>query len=149
MDIILLERIENLGDLGDRVRVKPGYARNFLIPTGKAKFATPANIAEFEQRREEIEQAAQEAKTSAEARAQQLNALGPIRLSAHAGSAGKLFGSISSSDIAEAVSKAGVPLARREVQMPGSLRSAGAYDVKVRLHTEVEATLQVIIEGVE
>jgi large subunit ribosomal protein L9 len=145
MEIILLDRIENLGNLGDRVKVRPGYARNYLFPKGKAKFATPENIAEFEARRAELEQAAAEAQTAAEARRERLEGL-TLTIPAKAGNEGKLFGSIGPADIVDAAAATGVELERREVIMPtGTLRQLGEYDVEVHLYTGVNATIHVVV----
>lgn len=145
MEVILLEKIANLGNLGDKVNVKAGYGRNFLLPQGKATAATEANVAAFEARRAELEKAAAEKKASAEARAAQLAEL-EVTITATAGDEGKLFGSIGTRDIAEAVSAAGVELDKSEVRLPnGALRSVGEYDVEVHLHTDVEATVKVVV----
>jgi large subunit ribosomal protein L9 len=147
MEIILLEKVENLGGLGDKIRVKPGYARNFLIPQGKAKYATPANIAEFEAKRAELEKAAAEALSAAQARAAQLEGL-EVELSAHAGSEGKLFGSIGTQDIADAVTAAGVELERREVRLPeGAIRQTGEYEIALHLHSDVNATIKLVVKA--
>ncbi|SDI02991.1 50S ribosomal protein L9 [Pseudomonas panipatensis] len=145
MEVILLEKIAKLGNLGDKLNVKGGYARNYLLPQGKATAATAANIAAFEERRAELEKAAAEKKASAEARAAQLGEL-IITIGAHAGDEGKLFGSIGTRDIAEAVSSVGYPLEKSEVRLPnGALRTVGEYDIEVQLHTDVEATLHVVV----
>ncbi|MBH9425204.1 50S ribosomal protein L9 [Pseudomonas aeruginosa] len=145
MEVILLEKVANLGNLGDKVNIKGGYARNFLLPQGKATVATAENVAAFEARRAELEKAAAEKKAAAEARAAQLSAL-VVTLGAHAGDEGKLFGSIGTRDIAEAVSAAGYPLEKAEVRLPnGALRNTGEFDVAVHLHTDVETTLKLII----
>lgn len=145
MEVILLEKVANLGNLGDKVNIKGGYARNFLLPQGKATVATAENVAAFEARRAELEKAAAEKKAAAEARAAQaLRAV--VTLGAHAGDEGKLFGSIGTRDIAEAVSAAGYPLEKAEVRLPnGALRNTGEFDVAVHLHTDVETTLKLII----
>ena len=144
MEVILLEKVANLGNLGDKVNIKGGYARNFLLPQGKATVATAENVAAFEARRAELEKAAAEKKAAAEARAAQLSEL-VVTLGAHAGD-GKLFGSIGTRDIAEAVSAAGYPLEKAEVRLPnGALRNTGEFDVAVHLHTDVETTLKLII----
>lgn len=143
MDIILLEKIANLGVLGDRVKVKPGYARNFLIPTGKATEATPANLARFEARRAELERAAADALSTAQARAAQLAEL-IVTLSVKTGSEGRLFGSVNASDIAGAVAAAGIELQKQEVRLPtGSIRQIGEYDVDLHLHNEVKSQIRV------
>lgn len=145
MEVILLEKVANLGNLGDKVNIKGGYARNFLLPQGKATVATAENVAAFEARRAELEKAAAEKKAAAEARAAQLSEL-VVTLGAHAGDEGKLFGSIGPRDIAEAVSAAGYPLEKAEVRLPnGALRNTGEFDVAVHLHTDVETTLKLII----
>ncbi len=146
MEVILLEKIANLGDLGDRVEVKPGYARNFLIPQGKAVRATPERIAEFEQRRKELEQKAAEALAQAQERAAKLAELA-VEITQKAGPEGKLYGSIGTQNIAEAVTAAGVPVSRQEVQLPeGPLRHTGEYEIELRLHPDVTATVKVIVK---
>jgi len=145
MDVILLEKIANLGNLGDKVNVKGGYARNFLLPQGKATAATAANVEAFEARRAELEKQAAEKKAQADARAAKLAEL-TVTIAANSGDEGKLFGSIGTRDIAEAVSAAGVELDKSEVRLPnGALRSVGEYDVEVHLHTDVEATVKVVV----
>ena len=143
MEIILLEKIANLGILGDRVKVKPGYARNFLIPKGKATEATSANLARFEARRAELERVAAEALAKAKARAEQLAEL-IVTLSVKTGSEGRLFGSVGPADIADAVSAAGIELQKQEVRLPtGSIRQIGEYDVDLHLHGEVKTQIRV------
>ncbi len=143
MDIILLERIDNLGALGDQVKVKPGYARNYLIPKGKATEATPENVARFEARRAELERIATEALVRAKMRAEQLAEL-IVTLSVKTGSEGRLFGSVGAADIANAVSAAGIELQKHEVRLPdGTIRQIGEYDVDLRLHTEVNSQIRV------
>jgi len=145
MDIILLEKVANLGALGDRVKVKPGYARNFLIPKGKATEATPANLARFEARRAELERVATEALAKAKARAAQLAEL-IVTLSVKTGSEGRLFGSVGTADIADAVSAAGIELDKHEVKLPaGPIRQIGEYDVDIHLHGEIKAQIRVNI----
>ncbi|MBK1691142.1 50S ribosomal protein L9 [Ectothiorhodospira mobilis] len=145
MEVILLEKVENLGNLGDKVRVRPGYARNYLLPQGKAKFATAANLAEFEARRAELEKAAAEALAAAEARREKLEAM-TVTITAKAGGEGKLFGSVGTADIADAVKAMGVELEKREVRLPeGPLRQTGEYEVDLQLHTDVKATLKVVV----
>lgn len=145
MEVILLEKVENLGNLGDKVRVRPGYARNYLLPQGKAKFATEANLAEFEARRAELEKAAAEALAAAEARREKLEAM-TVTVTAKAGGEGKLFGSVGTADIADAVKAMGVELEKREVRLPeGPLRQTGEYEVDLQLHTDVKATLKVVV----
>ncbi|HED15634.1 MAG TPA: 50S ribosomal protein L9 [Gammaproteobacteria bacterium] len=145
MEIILLEKVENLGNLGDKVNVKPGYGRNYLIPGGKAKAATETNIAEFEQRRAELEKTAAESLAAAEARIEALTALS-ITITAKAGDEGKLFGSIGNIDIAEAVNAAGVAVEKREVRMPeGPLRHIGEFEIGFHLHTDVNTSITVTV----
>ncbi len=145
MEVILLDRIENLGNLGDRVKVRPGYARNYLFPKGKAKFATPENIAEFETRRAELEQAAAQAHEDAAARRERLDGL-TITISAKSGAEGKLFGSIGTADIVDAVRAAGMEIEKREVIMPsGTLRQTGDYEIDLHLYTDVRATIKVSV----
>lgn len=147
MEIILLDKVENLGGLGDKVKVKSGYARNYLIPTGKAKYATAANIAEFEARRAELEKLSAEAIAAAEARREKLDGM-VVTLTALAGAEGKLFGSIGTQHIADAVTAAGVEIERKEVRLPeGALRQIGEYDVELHLHSDVNATIKVVING--
>lgn len=143
MDVILLQRVENLGQLGDQVKVKPGYARNYLIPQGKATEATQANIARFEARRAELEQRAAETLTTARSRAENLDGM-VVTIAANTASGGRLFGSVGPAEIADAVTAAGVELAKREVRMiEGPIRMVGEYDVLLRLHSDVEVTVRV------
>ncbi len=145
MEIILLEKIANLGGLGDRIKVKPGYARNFLIPKGKATEATPANLARFEARRAELERVAAELLAKAKARAEQLAEL-IVTLSVKTGSEGRLFGSVGAADIANAVSAAGIELQKHEIRLStGSIRQIGEYDVDLLLHPEVKTQIRVNI----
>lgn len=143
MEVILLEKITNLGDLGDRVRVRPGHARNYLLPQGKARRATPENIRYFEERRAELERQARERLEAARRRAEQLAGLA-VTIYAKTGDEGRLFGSVSPQDVADAVTSAGVEVTRNEVQMPhGPLRETGEYEVRLHLHSDVDATIQV------
>ena len=147
MEVILLEKIENLGAMGDRVKVKPGYGRNFLIPQGKATAATAQNIAAFEAQRAELEKAADEALATAAARRDQLAGL-IIRLSAKAGDEGKLFGSIGTVDIASAITAAGVKVERHEIRLPnGPLRQVGEHGVQLHLHSDVNIDIRLVIEA--
>jgi large subunit ribosomal protein L9 len=149
MEVILLEKIDRLGDLGDKVSVKSGYARNFLLPAGKAKAATAANLAEFEERRAELEKQAAEALAAAQARKDKLDGM-EVTIAVRAGSEGKLFGSVGTVDIAEKVTSEGVELEKREIRMPhGAIRQAGEYDIDLHLHTDVDATIKVIVVGEE
>jgi large subunit ribosomal protein L9 len=145
MDIILLQKVANLGQIGDRVKVKSGYARNFLVPTGRATMATAANIAKFEAQRATLEAKAAEELHAAQARAEALGTF-KLELRAKAGAEGKLFGSIGTADIAEASTKAGHALSRSEVRLPaGPIRLAGDHQVQLHLHTDVDVILAVTI----
>ena len=149
MQVILLENIGNLGGLGDTVDVKPGYGRNFLIPQGKAVPATKENVAEFEARRAELEKAAAEALAAAQARGEKLAEVGVVTIAANAGDEGKLFGSIGTRDIADAVTAAGCEIDKAEVRLPeGALRETGEYVVAVQVHPEVmiDVTVAVVPE---
>lgn len=142
MDVILLENISNLGNLGDTVKVKAGFGRNYLIPQGKAVPANSANTAEFEARRAELEAAAAEQLSAAESRAEDINALGTVSIGANAGEEGKLFGSIGTRDIADAVTALGCAVDKSEVRLPeGALRELGEYDVAIQVHGEVTASI--------
>ncbi|EOW9287964.1 50S ribosomal protein L9 [Vibrio cholerae] len=144
MQVILLDKIGNLGSLGDTVNVKSGYARNFLIPQGKAVMATKANVAMFESRRAELEAKVAEQLAAAQTRADQVSALEAVVIASKAGDEGKLFGSIGTRDIADAITAAGVKVSKSEVRLPeGALRNVGAYEVSVQLHSEVFATAKV------
>jgi len=147
MEVILLEKVENLGGLGDRVNVKPGYGRNFLIPSGKATPATEKHIKAFEARRAELEKIATEALSQAEARRDKIGDM-IITIKAKAGDEGKLFGSIGTADIAAAIVTDGVEIERSEVRLPeGALRQLGEYKVQLHLHTDVNAELTLVIEA--
>lgn len=150
MDVILLENIENLGSLGDKVTVKSGFARNYLVPHGKAKVATAANLAEFEARRAELEGAAAEAKVGGETRQQAIEALGVIEITARVGSEGKLFGSVGTADIADAITAAGVAIEKREIRLPdGVIRTVGEHQIDIHLYTEIDVTVTISILGEE
>lgn len=145
MEVILLEKIDRLGGLGDLVNVKSGYARNFLLPKGIAKLATAENVAEIEARRAELEKQAAETLKAAEDRRDKVNALS-VEITAKSGAEGKLFGSVGNVDIADAVTAAGVEVAKREVRLPdGPLRLAGDYEITLHLHADVNATLKLTI----
>lgn len=149
MQVILLEKIRNLGGLGDQVNVKAGYGRNFLIPQGKAVPATKSNVEHFESRRAELEAKAAESLAAAQARLESIQALGSITITAKAGDEGKLFGSIGTRDIADAITEAGVEVKKAEVQMPtGVIRNTGEYELTVQVHTDVagEVTISVVPE---
>ncbi|MCC4799198.1 50S ribosomal protein L9 [Enterovibrio norvegicus] len=146
MQVILLDKIGNLGSLGDQVAVKSGYARNFLIPQGKAVMATKANVEHFEARRAELEAKVAETLAAAGARAEQVEALEAVVIASKAGDEGKLFGSIGTRDIADAVSAAGVKVTKSEVRLPeGALRNVGEYEISLQLHSEVFATVKVSV----
>ncbi len=147
MEVILLDKVGKLGTVGDKVNVKSGFGRNFLIPQGKAVPATAANVAEFEARRSELEAAADEKKSVAEARATQLEYL-KVVIAANAGDEGKLFGSIGARDIADAVTAAGVEVSKAEVKLPeGTLREVGEFEIDIQLHVEVTKTITLIVEA--
>ncbi len=147
MEIILLERVENLGSLGDRVNVKAGYGRNFLIPGGKATPATEDHIKAFEERRAELEKAATDLLSVAEARRDQLANIS-VTIAAKTGDEGKLFGSVGTADIAKAISDAGVTVERNELRMPeGAIRHTGEYSITVHLHTDVDVEIPLVIEA--
>jgi len=149
MEIILVQKVANLGNIGDKVKVKSGYGRNYLLPQGKATLATPENVAKFEARRAEFEKVAKDELTSAQARAGKLEGF-KLSLSAKAGGEGKLFGSVGNSDIVEALKKAGHTVERAEVRMPnGPIRQAGEHVVQIHLHTDVNVDLPVVIIGEE
>ncbi|GAB3031926.1 50S ribosomal protein L9 [Bowmanella dokdonensis] len=146
MEIILLDKIANLGGLGDQVTVKSGFARNFLFPQGKAVPATKDNVEKFEQRRAELEAKIAEQLAAAEARAAKVAELGEVTIAAPAGDEGKLFGSVGTKDIADALTAAGVEVAKAEVKLPhGTLRETGEFEVDLQLHSEVHATVTVKI----
>ncbi|MCL1142210.1 50S ribosomal protein L9 [Shewanella gaetbuli] len=146
MNVILLDKIANLGSLGDQVSVKAGYARNFLLPFGKAVIANAANVEVFEARRAELEAKLAEELAAAQARAEKLTALEAVVIASKAGDEGKLFGSVGNRDIADAVTAAGVELAKSEVRLPlGALRTTGDFEVEVQVHTEVKAVVKVSI----
>ena len=145
MEVILLEKVDNLGNLGDKVKVRGGYGRNYLIPTGRATLATSANIARFEERRAELERLSGDALTAAKARHDTLEGL-ELTIAAKAGDEGKLFGSVGTTDIVHALAEAGHVIERHEVRLPeGAFRVIGEYDVNLHLHADVDATIRVIV----
>jgi large subunit ribosomal protein L9 len=145
MEVILLEKVDNLGGLGDKVKVKGGYGRNYLIPSGKATLATPANVARFEERRAELERSSSDALTAAKARRDALEGL-EVTIAAKAGDEGKLFGSVGTSDIVHTLGEAGYVIERHEVRLPeGAFRVIGEYEVSLHLHADVDATIRVIV----
>ena len=149
MDVILLQKVANLGNIGDRVKVRSGYGRNFLLPQGKATLATADNVARFEARRAELEKAAREHLVSANERAEAIKDF-KLTIQAKAGTEGKLFGSIGTADIAEACQKAGFKVERSEVRMPnGPLRTVGDHVVHLHLHADVDVQLPVTIVAEE
>ncbi|AEB51471.1 50S ribosomal protein L9 [Aeromonas veronii] len=143
MQVILLDKIAKLGGLGDQVSVKSGYARNYLIPQGKAVMATKANIEAFGARRAELEAKLAANKAAAEERAAKLAELATVVIASKSGDEGKLFGSIGTRDVAEAITAAGVAVAKSEVRMGNVLRNTGDYEVAVQLHADVKATVQI------
>ena len=148
MEVILLQKVESLGNLGDKVKVRAGYGRNFLIPQGKAKPATAKNVEEFEKRRAELEKHAMEALAHAQERKTGLEGK-VITINSKAGQEGKLFGSVGTVDIADALTASGVKVERKEVRMPqGPIRTAGEHKVELHLHTDVnvEITVNVVAE---
>ena len=147
MEVILLERVANLGNLGDRVKVRSGYGRNFLVPSKKAVPANEANISEFESRRAELEKAAAEVLATAQTRADAIAAVGTITIKANAGDEGKLFGSIGVTDIVDALAAAGVEVERREVSLPEAIHNIGEYEVSFQLHSDVAQNIQLIVEA--
>lgn len=147
MEVILLERVANLGNLGDRVNVKSGYGRNFLVPSKKAVPANAANIADFEARRAELEKAAAEVLATAQSRAEAIAAIGQITIKANAGEEGKLFGSIGVTDIVEAAATAGITVERREVALPEAIRNVGEFEITFQLHSDVAQIVKLTIEA--
>lgn len=146
MEVILLEKIRNLGSLGEKVKVKSGYGRNYLIPKGKAVFATEENIKKFESRRADLEKIEAEALAKAQAKHQALQALGVVTISSKAGEEGKLFGSVGTRDIAAAITNAGVEVVKSEVMLPsGVLRQVGEYDIEIELHGDLNAMVKINI----
>lgn len=146
MEVILLDKIAHLGGLGDKVKVKNGYARNFLIPRKKAVMATEANIKHFEEQKEIYAKKIAEDLAAANARAEKLTALASVTIAAVAGDEGKLFGSVGTKDIAEALTNAGIPVEKREVHLNnGVLRAVGEYDIAIQLHSDVKAEIKVNI----
>lgn len=145
MEVILLEKVGKLGKLGDKVNVKAGFGRNYLVPQGKAVPATAANVASFEARRAELEKAAAEALAAAQARGSKLEGL-EVSIVSKAGDEGKLFGSIGTRDIADAITATGVEVEKSEVRLPeGALRHIGEFEVDVQLHSDVTATIKLVV----
>ena len=147
MQIILLEKVVNLGGLGDVVKVKDGYARNFLIPQGKAKRATPASLADFEKRRAELEAAQATSLSSAREKGEKIDGL-LVQISQKAGVDGRLFGSVTTIDIAEALQAQGIDVERANIRLPqGPLKQVGDHDISVALHTDVVVQIKVSVLG--
>lgn len=146
MEVILLDNVGSLGGLGDRVDVKPGYGRNFLIPQGKAVPATPENVEKFEARRADLEAAVAATVAAAQARSAAIEALDQVQISATAGEEGKLFGSVGTRDIAEALTAAGCETDKSEVRLPdGAIRDLGEYEIMIQLHAEVATTINLAV----
>ena len=142
-----MEKVENLGDLGEKVSVKPGFARNYLVPSGKAKFATAANLAEFEAKREELQKNAAEAVALAEERKAKLEALNVV-ITGKAGTEGKLFGSIGPREVADAIAAAGLEVEKKEIRMPeGPIRTVGEFEVGLHLHTDVNVNVKITVNA--
>ncbi|HSN70425.1 MAG TPA: 50S ribosomal protein L9 [Steroidobacteraceae bacterium] len=147
MEVILLQKVANLGNIGDRVKVRSGYGRNYLLPQGKATLATAENIAKFEARRAEIERLAGDQLTAARARASSIEGFRLV-LRAKAGTEGKLFGSIGTADIADGLTAAGHEIERSEVRLPdGPIRHVGEHIVHLHFHSDVVADLPVVVES--
>ncbi|MEJ1296903.1 MAG: 50S ribosomal protein L9 [Candidatus Sedimenticola sp. (ex Thyasira tokunagai)] len=149
MEVILLEKVDNLGGLGDKVTVKSGFGRNYLIPQSKAVSATKSNLEAFEARRSELEKQAGEAVAAAEARKTKLEEI-TATVARKAGEEGRLFGSVGTADIAAAVIEAGVTLLKKEIRLPdGPFHTLGEFEVQVRLHSDVDATIKLVVEAAE
>ena len=146
MNVILLDKVANLGSLGDSVNVKSGFARNFLFPQGKAVPATKANTEQFEARRAELEKKVAAELAACEARSDKVTGLGEVTIASKAGEEGKLFGSIGTRDIALAITEAGVEVAKSEVKLPeGVIRELGEFDMAIQLHPEVTASIKIVV----
>jgi large subunit ribosomal protein L9 len=145
MDVILLERVGKLGNLGDKVNVKAGFGRNYLIPFGKAVPATKENVAAYEAKRAELEKAAAEKLQAANARAEKLKEL-VVNIAANAGEEGKLFGSIGTKDIADAICATGVEVSKSEIRLPnGAIRETGEFSIAIQLHTDVSEAISLVV----
>lgn len=148
MEVILLEKVRNLGALGEKVKVKSGFARNYLVPQGKAVYANATNLAKFEQRRAELEKIAADRHEKAVARQQKLNAMQAVVITMKAGEEGKLFGSVGVRDITEALNRSGAEVEKREVRLiEGTLRMVGEYDISIELDSDITATVKLKIVG--
>ena len=144
MEIILLESIDRLGGLGDLVNVRPGFARNYLLPKGKAKLATPENIAEIEVRRAELEKHEKDVLAAAKARAKQLEGL-EVTITAKSGSEGKLFGSVTTMEIAEALAEKGIEVDRRKILLDQPIKTLGEHTVDIKINAGVDSTIKVVV----
>ncbi|MEI6895122.1 MAG: 50S ribosomal protein L9 [Colwellia sp.] len=146
MEVILLDKIAKLGGLGDKVSVKSGYARNYLLPQGKAVFASEANVEHFEARRADIEAKLADVLKVAEARAAKVVELAEVTIASKSGDEGKLFGSIGTRDIADAITEAGVEITKAEVRLPlGAIRETGEFEIAIHLHTDVDTSIKVVV----
>lgn len=148
MEVILLEKVGKLGDIGDVANVKAGFGRNYLIPQGKAVFATKENLAEFETRRADLEAAAATRLTEAQTRADKLAEIGSVTIKAIAGDEGKLFGSVGTREIEEAINAAGGVITKSEINLPdGAIRSVGEFAVELGLHTDITQSITIVVEA--
>ena len=148
MEVILLEKLGKLGNIGDIANVKAGYGRNYLIPQGKALYATKANLEEFETRRADLEAAAANKMEKAQIRANKLAEIASVTITANAGDEGKLFGSVGTREIEEAVNNAGGEISKSEINMPeGAIRNIGEYTVEIQLHTDVTQVITIVVEA--
>ena len=148
MEVILLEKIGKLGNIGDIANVKAGFGRNYLIPQGKAVFATKQNLEDFESRRAELEAAAATKMEKAQMRADKLAELASVTIAANAGDEGKLFGSVGTREIEEAVNNAGGEISKSEINMPeGAIRNVGEFTVEIQLHTDVTQSITIVVEA--
>jgi len=146
MDVILLEKVGNLGNIGDKVSVKAGFGRNYLIPNEKAVFATSKNLVDFEKRRSELEAAALAGLEEANSRASSIEAIASITIDVKASDEGKLFGSVGTKDIADAIINAGVQVEKSEIKLPdGSIREVGEFDILIQLHADVTQVVKLLI----
>ncbi|PKI17259.1 50S ribosomal protein L9 [Colwellia sp. 12G3] len=146
MEVILLDKIAKLGGLGDKVSVKSGYARNYLLPQGKAVFASQANVEHFEARRADIEAKLAETLATAQTRAAKIVELAEVTIASKSGDEGKLFGSIGTRDIADAITEAGVEVAKAEVRLPlGAIRETGEFEIAIHLHHDVDTSIKVVV----
>ena len=148
MEVILLEKVGKLGDIGDVANVKAGFGRNYLIPQGKAVFATKKNLAEFETRRADLEAAAATRMAEAQKRADKLAEIGSVTIMAIAGDEGKLFGSVGTREIEEAINGAGGEITKSEINLPeGAIRSVGEFSVELSLHTDITQAVTIVVEA--